>query len=318
MSVLVFGMPASTPQPATPSMPALTYTWTGWDGSVWPLTPESGVWLDNGIRGLGRPDITAFKRQPMSVNGSVWYGYIVPERSVFWPLHMDFTEDLDRAFWRTMLPYKTGTWTVQTPSGQTRSLDLRCTDDGQWAPDWSPFAVGHAVYGVTLAAEQPLWRGVPAYQEWSAPTQFQFLGGGVAGDPQLGPPFYINQHSSFNNAQIINDGDVETWPVWVVNEGATSATLGIGSDMISVPFAVPSGQRLVIDTNPTKQTALMGDPDPGNPAGLVGTVTNQTRNLESVTWSMIPPGETVDLSITMTGAPSTVGVQFTPHYLRAW
>ena len=311
------------PTPAPLPTPNLTHTWTGWDGSVWPLTPEAGVWLDrSGIRGMGMPDITHFKRQPVSINGSVWYGYVIPEREVFWPLHLDFSEEQDRAFWRTMLPYQTGTWSVQAPSGQRRSLDLRLSDDGQWAPDSSPFLTGIASYGITLAAEQPLWRGDAVFEHWGPPDTRLFLGGGDPTDPnavKVGPPFYISASSSFNNAQIVNDGDVETWPMWVIDGPSDHVTVGIGTETIDVPFSVPTGTRLTINTHPTVQEALLGSPDPNSATGLVGTVTNRTADLGSVTWGMIPPGGAVNVSINVTsGSPALVGVAYTPLYLRAW
>lgn len=308
-----------------PPVSNLTHTWTGWDGSVWPLLAESGAWLDKaGIRGMGMPDITHFKRQPVSINGSVWYGYVIPEREVFWPLHIAFSEEQDRAFWRTMLPYQTGTWTVEAPSGQTRSLDLRFTDDGQWAPDTNPFLTKIATYGLTLAAEQPLWRGEPIFEGWGPPENFLFFGGGDPSDPsavtaQAGPPFAISPSSSFNNAQIVNDGDVETWPLWVIDGPSELVTVGVGTDTIEVPVSVADGQRLTIDTSPAVQQALLGDPDPDDPSRLVGVPTDCTSSLGSVTWSMIPPGGLVDVSITVTtGAPKSVGIQYTPLYLRAW
>lgn len=320
MSMLVFAIPEQSGAPGMAMQPELTHTWTGWDGSVWPLHPDHGLWFDDGVRGMGMPDITPYKRQPAVINGSFWYGYVIAERSVFWPLHMDFTEEQDRAFWRTMLPYQTGTWTIQTPSGQIRSLNLRFADDGQWAPSYSPYMTGHATYGITFTAEQPLWQGEPVYTSWAAPVQKLFFGGGDPTDPdvmQAAPPFFISSSSSFNNAQIVNDGDVEAWPIWVINGPCTTCTVGIGTDLITVPFEVPDGQRLKIDTNPTVQKALLGAPDPNDPVGLVGTVTNRTKDLAPPAWSMLPPGGAVDVSITVTGTPPSVGVQYTPLYLRA-
>lgn len=321
MSIMVFAQPTVPSGPTVPTIPNLTSTWYGWDGSVWPISKDAGLWFDAGIRGLGMPDITKFVRTPTSINGSVWYGYIIPEREVYWPLWSKFTEEKDRDFWHTMLPYQTGTWTVQTPSGQQRSLDLRITDDGSWAPAFNPFVYGAANYTITLAAEQPLWRSEPLFTYWTAPVSKLFFGGGDPTDPdavQTAPPLYVSSSSSLNDAQITNAGDVEAWPIWVIEGPCTTATVGIGTDTITAPFTIASGQRLVIDTNPTVQTALLGTTDPNSDTGLTGTVTDETKNLTSVTWSNLPPGGVVDVSISVTGTPARVGVQYTPLYLRAW
>lgn len=331
MSLVVFATStAPAPSPGRVGPLNAVHTWTGWDGSSWQFKKANGIWLDAvGIRGMNMPPVTHYKRQPVSLNGSVWQGYIIPEREVFWPLHMAFTPELDAQFWRTMLPYKTGTWTVETPGGQARSLDLRFTDDSSQASDGSPFLLNHALYGITLAAEQPLWRGDPIIRSWSAPTQYLFFGGGSPSNPtdvanQYGPPFVPTQSSSYNDAQILNPSDVETWPKYAITaqDGAQvdSASVGLGADLIEIPFAIPAGQRLVIDSNPTVQRAFLGsyDPNDEDETSLTGTPVNVTADLGSVTWSMLPPAETVDVSFTSVGSPKALAMRADTLYMRAW
>lgn len=330
MSLVVFATAEPPFIPPVQTPPSLLNTWVGWNGDTFDFLPSEGLWLnDSGVRGYGLPPVTHYKRQPVSLNGSIWQGYIIPEREVFWPLHMDFDEDLNRRFWQTLLPYRTGTWRVTTPSGRTRSLDLRITDDGQWAPDQDPFLLGYASYGITLAAEQPLWRGDPITQSWIAPKQYLFFGGGDPANPtdvanQAGPPFYPSQSSSYNDAQILNPSDVETWPKYAItaqdSAQVDSASVGIGSDLIEIPFAIPAGQRLVIDSNPTVQRAYMGSYDPADEdeTSLTGTPTNRTADLGTVTWSMMPPGQTVDISFSAVGSPKLLSIRADTLYLRAY
>jgi hypothetical protein len=304
MSVLLFAQ--GNQITSTEAQGNLIHTWTGWDGSLWLFRQDQGVWLDSdGIRGLGMPDITRYTSTSPSMNGSRNRGYIIAERQVFWPLHIAFTDDLDAAFWRTMLPYETGTWTVQKPNGDQRSLDLRFVDDSQWATAGSPWLLKHNLYGINLVAEQPLWRGAPIIQSWDASPPIQFFGGGTIGSPQLGPPFGISASNDYGSATITNPGDVEAWPKWTMTGPFTSATVGIGGATVTVPFTVASGSSLVIDTSPRVQAAVLN-----------GT-TDKTAQLGSVSWASVPPGQDVTLSVSTVGGGS-VSAELVPLYLRAW
>lgn len=284
-----------------------THTWTGWDGSVWDLSGlDSGVSLGAGVRGLTMPPVQRFTSDSPGVHGSRWRGSRTQEREVFWPLRVFHAAgsqewlDYDAAFWRTMHPDQTGVWTVTQPNGVARSLTLRCVDDGQQSFDTDPALLGWARYGVTLVAEQPYWEGEPVVRSWKLTDPVPFLG------PRgFGPPFYISQGSTLSNASIDNAGDIDAWPVWTIYGPTDSVTVGVNGRTVSVPFAIPSGAVITIDTRPTAQTALDG-------AGV-----EFTAQLGSFDFAPVPAGQAVPLSLAMVGN-GYVEASLTPLHLRAW
>jgi len=336
MSVIVFAQVRQPPPaPAGVTVQNITHTWTGWDGSEWIFNRANGVWLaPAGIRGMNMPTITRYTRTSAALNGSVFRGFIVPEREVFWPLRiaapnqLDFA-GIDSAFWDTMLPHETGVWTVTQPGGESRSLTCRFSDDGQMATTAPAFSIGQEWYGITLIAEDPFWYGKKFSQTWRSPKQYLFFGGGDPdADPaptQAAPPFYISDSNGYGSATARNNGDVETWWKAAVDGPCSSATVGTDSASVAIPFAVPDGKRLVIDSNPQVQTAIMGDPivkangdlDETRMTEVTGTLTDRTKDLGSVSWASIPPRQDVSLAVSTVDGGS-VTVEFAQPHLRAW
>ena len=284
-----------------------SHTWTGWDGSVWDLSGwDSGVSLGAGVRGLTMPPVQRFTSDSPGVHGSRWRGSRTQEREVFWPLRVFHAAgsqdwlDYDAAFWRTMHPDHTGVWTVTQPNGVARSLRLRCLDDGQQSFDTDPALLGWARYGVTLVAEQPYWEAEPLVRSWKLTAPVPFLG-----PNGLGPPFYISQGSTMSKATIDNPGDIDAWPVWTIYGPTDTVTVGVNGRTVSVPFSIPAGGLITIDTRPTAQTALDG----------MGV--EFTAQLGSFNFAPVPAGRSVPLSLSMVGN-GYVEASLTPLHLRAW
>lgn len=66
------------------------------------------------------------------------------------------------------------------------------------------------------------------------------------------------------NAKINNPGDVDAWPTWTIIGDSTAAAVGVGTSVVEVPFVVPAGKALVVNTDPTVQTAVMYNYTPAN------------------------------------------------------
>jgi hypothetical protein len=302
---VVFGSPPSPPvsQPQV-LWTGLDMTWTGWDGSVWDLSnPETGTVMMPGVRGFNMPPITHYLTPRATVPGARWRGHSVDVREVFWPLQVYSDAGStawivrDRAFWKTMRPDKTGTWTVIQPNGVKRTLTLRFQDDGSQQYDTDPAIVGWTNYGITLAAEDPYWAGPTETGTWTQGTPSGFFATGSA-------TLKISPGVTLATATLNNPGDVETWPVWEVHGPVDNASVGLNGRIINVPFAVPAGQVLTINTSPRVQTAMLNGVD-------------RTADLGTVDFAPLPADQTTALSLNMTGT-GTVKAHITPLYLRAW
>lgn len=308
---------------ATPYFPSapprnwvgLQMTWTGWDGSVWNLTSAAeGAVMLPGLRGLTMPPIVHYSTAYASVPGAAWRGHTVDAREVFWPiqLYQDTGSqgwvDRDRAFWKTMRPEKTGTWTVKLPSGAERHLDCRFSNDGDGTINHDPVLAGWSNYGITLVAEKPFWRAAPLRREWSA-------GGGVTDFLPAAPGenFIIGASTTLASSAMPNPGDVDAYPVWEVYGPATSAQVGVEGRNITIPFGVDEGQVLVIDTAPSQQSAILYDVV----SGVRTNPVDMTPELGIANFVPVPADSVTTTSLLLTGA-GKVALILTPLYLRAW
>lgn len=309
MGVIFGALPA--PPAAPVAWTGLAMKWIGGDGSEWSLSDSTdGTVMMPGVRGLTMPPIVHHRAAHASVPGARWRGLQVDVREAFWPLQV--YSDLgsvdwinkDRAFWKSLDPERTGTWVVTTPDGQSRSIKLRFTSDGTDGFDHDVALRGWSNYGITLEAEQPFWEGEPVIGSWKAGSAVPFF------TAPGGPSFTISPSGTLAEAQIANPGDVEAYMVWRVYGPTTAATVGINGLTITIPFAIPSGQVLEIDTSPSGQTALLG------PAAGPLT-TDMTGSLSGINFSPLPADSTSVLTLSVTGTGS-VEANFTPRYYRAW
>lgn len=294
------------PPPIVPPREAATgfrSIWTGWDGSSWDLNDDStGVCLQEGVRGLAMPPVTQYRAESPGVAGARYKGTRITAREVFWPLQIYTTPgsayaDLDSAFWRTLDPTKLGTWTVYQPSGEARALDLRYeTDDPTW--DFDPALRGYNLYGVSMIADQPYWRGNPITRVFSnvAPVSF------------FGPPgvFRISSSASIGTATIDNPGDVPAWITWTLTGPIDAATVGMSGGLISIVDPIAAGSSLTIWTSPDQMIAVDGSgyEHPLDPAAK---------------FKSVAAGGTTTLSLTMSALTAAASIQasLTPYYYRA-
>lgn len=277
--------------------------WTGDDGVTWDLTGTGGVALGPGIRGFGMPPVKRFTAASI-LAGSRHMGFRVDEREVFWPLLVRTGRgqqwvDTNRAFWRTLQPHRTGTWSVTQPGGERRRLICRLDSDGDPSYEWDPALYGWMAYKVTLVAEdEPHWLGDPVRGSWTVGDPRDFFGSG-------GPPFWISPAHTFGSATLTNPGDVEAWPVWTLHGPFASGSVGIGSSVLAIDFGLTSGQTLTIDSNPWGPTATMQDG------------TDRTGDVSDLGFAPIPAGQSIPLLVSLTGSGS-VEVDITPRYYTAW
>lgn len=294
-------------------------TWESWDGELWDIASGvEGVALMPGVRGLNMPPMRRHIQTSPAVHGSRRTGWITSEREVFWPL-LVFREagyydwhKLDGDFWRSMHPDRPGIWSVTDPSGRTRKLTCVFDNDGGHSTEILPSIQGWEKYGIYLAAEQPFWVGEALRRGWSGSGGTSFFGSGA-------PSFNISTASSAATATINNPGDLDAWPKWTVVGGSTTTTIGLPGQLIQVPFNIPSGKALQVDTDPSRQTVIYGDwvPNALTGFGQIANPINRFADMGSIDFAAVPAGEAVPLSIVINGG-GVVLMELVPRYFRAW
>lgn len=328
---LVYAVPYIPPAPPVSPFRGLGMVWTGWDGTTWDLTSaDKGVFIENerGLRGLTMPEHERWSRSAPLVPGSTHMGHQVKDRSVFWPLvvYTDASSEewiaRDRALWKSMHPDREGTWTVTHPNGERRYLKCRFLDDNNHTWKSDQILKGWDRYGITLLADYPYWRGPVVTQSFAEPDPVDFI------DPEDEAVITISSAGSFAAASLSNPGDIDESPTWWLHGPYTSAEVGVGSRLITVPFAVADGKTLVVDTRPTSRTAkLIDSPDLTKPVvdqmefveEALATAVNKTKELGATTNmnGVVPSGSDQPISVAMSGS-GEVRVLLTPSYRRAW
>lgn len=328
-----YATPYRPPQPAVSPWTRTKMTWTA-KGVTWPLTdPASGLFLMPGVRGLGSITTERHATSSPAVAGSRHEGNSVLDRSVFWPTHIFHDEGSeawikrDRAFWAGMDPDDTGVWTVFHPGGGVaRSLRLRFRDDGDHTVTYDPVRYGWQSYGINLLAERPHWEGNPVVQSWKNPEYLPFF------EPNGPHLFNIGSGADVKLATIDNPGDAESFASWYIDGEASEASVGVNGEIAHVPFPVPAGKCLVIESDPDRIGAIMYDVSPDELAlgpderkkpseriigvDLINPV-DRTADLGEADFPPIPPGSKVKLSLTLEGT-GTVEAMLPTLYRRPW
>jgi hypothetical protein len=285
------------------------HSWTGWNGTVVPLTGGriGAVQLNaRGVVGLGSMDSDSYVRQTPALSGQRFTGFRELARDVFWPLTINGSNNswsvLQGQFWATMRPGKYGVWRVTAPDGSYRELTCR------YVPAPSTFTQDPAFLGIEftsadLVADDPWWKG-PQFLAQFQPVEDVRPFFAVTSDRV----FNLMSSSTVASAAVSNSGDVEAWPKYTITGPVSEFSATISGGIVSSVTNVVDGAVLVIDTDPTVQRAVL------TVAGVDSTV---TRDLVGVDWRPVPAGGSVSLDVTLQGTGSLV-VSFLPRFYRAW
>ncbi|AXH44398.1 minor tail protein [Arthrobacter phage Kumotta] len=321
-----YATPYRPPAPAVNPWKGAVMSWTA-KGVTWPLTdPASGMFLMPGVRGLGSITTERHSTSSPAVPGSRHEGISVLDREVFWPVHIFHDGstagwvERDRAFWDGMDPRDTGVWEILLPDGSKRTLNIRFRDDGGHTFTYDPFKFGWQSYGITFVAERPFWEGQPMVRAWKNADYAPFF------EPDGPHLFNIGSGAELSRATIDNLGDVESYASWFIDGDTTSASVGVGSQVVDVPFSVPAGKCLVIESDPERIGATMYDVAAGAEAkkpserifgvDLVNPV-DRSADLGEADFAPVPAGAKVQLSLSVVGT-GMVEARLPSLYRRAW
>jgi hypothetical protein len=323
---IAYAIPYVPPTPPAPPWRGIDLSWTGWDGSEWALTrPATGLFLRPGVRGLHLPSFDRLSSSSPLVAGSRHRGTSTNDRDVFWPLYLYSDESSagflarDQAFWRSLDPDMEGTWTAAVPNGGRRTLDLRLvTSDDDMSHD--PIQRGWAKYGINLLADKPYWLGERVTKSWAQGDMRNFY---ITEEDRVtyGYPddaiLYLSPGGSLGSATFTNDGDVPAYAVWTAVGPTTAVSFGVGGKDIIVPFDIPEGYAVQLDTEPVNgQVLWYGEWDPVAKT-LLAPVDRTPELSPASAFVPIPRGQDRPLSIAMTGY-GTVIAAVQNKYRRAW
>lgn len=303
--------PAPPPDPAAPPSLASFITWTPNGRPERILTWPSAVALRAGTLGVDMPTDQYFESVLAVGDGSITQSRRALPREVTLPVVLWNAADVAdresqrRALLRDFDPrLGIGQLVWATPDGGRRTLfcqyvsGLESQDGGRLRPNLI------ANYDIVLRAVDPYWYGDPVVQSFAAP----------AGQPFLpGPPFFISESTTFGNVTVTIDGEVETFPQWVITGPATTATLvnvDTGRSLDLTP-GLAAGQTLTIRTDPRTLASQKFTNNAG--ANVWGSSAGQFP----VLWPLRPGTNNITVTASGTTAASQIRLTYSPRYLTA-
>lgn len=323
---IAYAIPYIPPTPPVSPWRGINLSWRGWDGSEWDLMrPAGGLFLRPGVRGLHLPSFDRLSSTSPMVAGSRHRGTSTKDREVFWPLYLysdtsstEFMER-DRAFWRSLDPDSEGTWTAAVPNGTRRTLGLRLMGSDDEMPH-DPIQRGWANYAINLLADQPYWLGEAVTRSWAQGDMRNYY---ITAEDRVtyGYPadaiHYLSTGGALGTAAFTNDGDIPSYPVWTVIGATTAVSFGVGGNDIIVPFDIPAGYAVQLDTDPVSGQVLWYGEWNTASKSIISPV-DRTKDLDpSSAFVAIPRGQDRPLTIQMTGT-GTVIAEVRNKYRRAW
>ncbi|WP_244516728.1 phage tail family protein [Arthrobacter alpinus] len=210
-----------------------------------------------------------------------------------------------------------GTWTIHLPGGARRTLDLRLVSSEDNLL-FDSIKRGWAKYGITLLADRPYWLGETVKKSWG---QEDLRNYDVSLQDRIDYGYasnvinYLSAGSTLGSAAVSNDGDIPTFPAWTAVGPTTSVSFGVDGSRIKVPFGIPEGYAVQIDTDPVNGQVLWYGPWDGS---KIADPVDRTSELDPTSkFVAIPRGQDRKLSIVMTGT-GTVLAEVQNKYRRAW
>lgn len=308
--------PEEEPQPEQVFTDYPSMFWTGWTGDSWQLAgnfKSLTMLTRDGRTGMILPEIEHIHDESATSDGAYWRGYKSRIREIGWPVFIwgesptEMRAEHDR-FLRTLQPDKTGTFTVASPDGLRKSLQLRYAGGAEGSQDGGLYGISWQRYpALKLIAADPYWSGDLISQGFGNTAAANFYGGGTPG-VSMGPPYHIASSQTLASAALANPGDRPAYVKWRIDGPFTSITLIGGGSTITLPITKTVGQWIEVDTDPTVATIVDH------------TGANMWPSAGAVTFAAMPPNATTSLSIVVVGATTAtkVTVSFTPKYWRAW
>lgn len=146
-----------------------------------------------------------------------------------------------------------GVITATGPDATSRQIVCRYAGGLEPREDWAAFNANWVTVVAVFRAQDPYWTDTEDTESVYA-----------IGDLGLWlpfPPITVVAGDVIASPTVVNDGDVEAWPVWTITGPSTSVTLTNTTTSRSLEVSQPltAGQTLTIDTRPGAKTVLDQD-----------------------------------------------------------
>lgn len=268
-------------------------------GAVLELSDLPGV-RALGDSGLDMPPVSFIEDAAPGQAGARLRDARIGARDAVLPFYLEAASetalrDLLRSLAKRMNPQRgDGRLRYIAVNGTTRDLTCRYNGGLEGAR-----VVGQA--GPTYRKGALVFRAVDPFWYDTTPTTVTLTAG--SGGTFLGSPFLpikLGSDVVLGQQSVVNDGDVEAWPVWTVAGPVSSVMFQNLTTGLTIDLPVPllAGESLVIDTRPFRKTVRQN-----NGANLYGSLTATSalwplrEGINNV--NIMANGSTVDTYVTL-------------------
>jgi hypothetical protein len=301
-------------------LPGIGMSVEGFDGSLWDLRNGRVTLTGDPVLGLGSFEFDERIRESPRSHGQQLMGWRAKARDCLLPIFVGQSEtaeawaQLDEEWWALWDPDRTNRWHVTGPKGTRRYLQVRFRDDGGYELDKDPTKRRFQKVPLRLTADDPFWYGDTfraVVKDRVAAADPHFLGGGSKTAAGAGTPIVIMP--SNRNDRIFyleNPGQFPTYPRWTISGPLDSFNIYINGRRMQATLPLLPTEQLVVDTDPTKLTAVITDL-------ATGARRNVSPQIGRFDFGAIPVGGRIPVEILLEG-PGQVEVQYRTLYKKAW
>lgn len=283
-------------------------SWIDADGTEHPLTATPQFRKLQGWIGRFMPPISFVEDEVPLQPGARLRNVKTTARDVDIPIMVKGTGEIDlRNNIRLLLQYidpnrGDGRLRITAPDGSQRDLYCRYSSgmEGHESKDTTIPWIWMTLI-LTFRAFDPYWYGVQ--------TQVQTY---TTGQPATFFPFFplrLSSSSVFADATINNQGDVETWPEWVITGPGSQIVLHnlTTGETITLNVTLGIGETVTIDTSPGNKTVKKND----------GTNLYSQMTFDSSLWAIQKGSNSIQIEMSSSTTTSSVQLTFRERYLGA-
>lgn len=266
------------------------------------------VEVEFGVEGRGMPPVRSVLDEIPGQPGAQRRQTLFGVREIVVPLEVFGTSQAGlrvrlRALVKALNPTRgDGVLRAVAPDGVTREIGCRY-DSGMELVEGLDLLGNVQRAGVVFTATDPFWYDTaPMTSTFTTGAQPNFLG-----NPFL--PVKLASDTVLGQQTVVNDGDVETWPVWTVNGPATSITLSnvTTGETLSLPITLTASQSVIINTRPFQKTVRRND----------GTNLYGSLGAGSSLWSLREGATVINAQVAGSSVDTFVTLVFARRWLSA-
>lgn len=291
-------------------MPAYEVTeWVSADGTIVNLMDIPSIGVQPGRSGAFMPPVRFSEDAIPYEHGARVRNATFGVREVDLPLYLrGESEDALRVAVRALLGKfdpldDDGRLRVTRPDGTARELYCRYSRGGELVEDSRNYGITTCRAVITFrAANDPLWYDVnPVNQQFVVGAPVSFF---------PGTPFRLSSSSIFSTSTPIdNTGDVETWPIWILqgpgnNIVLRNLTTGEKTEFQS-SFSLLTGETLTIDTRLGRRSVTKND----------GTKLYNKLTSDSSLWPIYKGSNNLSVDMQSTTVNSLVTLSYYRRYI---